>query len=283
MPPVTDYPHNIHPSRATRSREDSPWLAFCQRLVRDVMDFALPSACLGCENDLHPLLEGRGGSQTPLRLCRQCRSLLKRHGPVRCRHCARPVAHTPSPSRTCSPCSRSNSALDDLLTCFDYREPFDQVIRAFKFGGFRVLAKPLAREIWDLHAERLNQADVFVPVPSHWKRQLGRGFNPPYEIARHLGRLSQKPVRQPLQRLAGPPQSKVALDQRRRNARRAFVWRNRRGPGRGWSLEGASRVLLIDDVTTTRATLESCARLLKRHGAQRVTAACLGWTPPPDP
>ena len=262
--------------------EDSPWLSVGRQLTRGLLDLAVPSACLGCEYQLSPFKEGRGGSQTTLRLCLSCRSRLRRHGVARCRHCARPFEGRIPGGRCCAPCTTARSAIDDLLTCYDYREPFDRIMRTFKFGGFRVLAAPLARDLWDLHAERLAKADVIVPVPSHWRRRFSRGFNPPAEIARHLARLSNVPVRQPLRRLAGPPQSRVALDQRKRNARRSFDWdRASRRHGRNRSLNESPHVLLLDDVTTTRATLETCARLLKNNGASEVTAACLGWTPPP--
>ena len=261
---------------------DAPWRQFGATIIREALDFALPSACLGCEHDLPPHREGRGGAHTWLRLCRRCRSRLHRHEPNRCRHCARKLERVSPGPRSCPACAVGRSSIDDLLTCFDYQEPFDQVMRAFKFGGFRLLARPLACELWELHAERLSRADVIVPVPSHWRRRLARGFNPPAELARHLTRhlsrlaASPKPIEQPLRRLPVAPQSRVDLAERARNARRAFALRENRR-----DRLAHSHVLLLDDVTTTGATLEVCARLLKRNGAERVTAAVLGWTPPP--
>jgi ComF family protein len=115
-------------------------------------------------------------------------------------------------------------------------------------------------------AELLDLADCVVPVPLHWRRQYARGFNQARELASHLG----PPVVDALvRRRHTRAQVELAAGGRRANVLGAFRLR------RGWlwhpNLQGAN-VLLVDDVITTGATLESCAAVLKTAGASGVCA-----------
>lgn len=114
--------------------------------------------------------------------------------------------------------------------------------------------------------ELLEEADCVVPVPLHWRREYQRGFNQAREIARHLG----PPVVDALvRRRATRAQVELAADRRRANVAGAFIVR------RSWLRAPRIRgrkVLLIDDVSTTGATLESCACVLKAFGASEVYA-----------
>jgi ComF family protein len=114
--------------------------------------------------------------------------------------------------------------------------------------------------------ELLDDVDCVVPVPLHWRREYQRGFNQALEIARHLG----PPIVEALvRRRATRAQVELAADRRRANVAGAFTARRRwfRNP----SIRG-KKVLLIDDVSTTGATLESCACVLKDFGASEVFA-----------
>jgi predicted amidophosphoribosyltransferase len=119
-------------------------------------------------------------------------------------------------------------------------------------------------------------------VPLHSSRRRARGFNQALDLARHLG-AGGLPVRQALRRArATPTQTGLPASQRHRNMRHAFAptWRAGRGL-RLCFLTGAV-VVLVDDVSTTGATLEACARVLKEMGAREVravTAARVVTTP----
>ena len=105
-------------------------------------------------------------------------------------------------------------------------------------------------------------ADMVVPVPLHHTRRRSRGFNQAEELAQHLG----LPLRRALRRSrATRPQTDLPAAQRHANVRDAFV-RARRADVTGLC------VLLVDDVCTTGATLEACARVLKQAGARQVRA-----------
>jgi ComF family protein len=106
-----------------------------------------------------------------------------------------------------------------------------------------------------------------VPVPLHWRREIHRGFNQARELARFLDR----PLLDTLVRTRHTP-AQVALtaDRRQANVRGAFDLRSR------WRVKrcrlAGSTLLLVDDVSTTGATLEACAAVLKEAGASKVYA-----------
>jgi ComF family protein len=137
------------------------------------------------------------------------------------------------------------------------------VIHALKYDGRRSLARPLAALMRDRGAAMLAGADCVVPVPLHRSRRRHRGFNQADDLARHIG----LPVRRALARVrATPTQTGLPAARRHRNLRGAFAPTcHARG------LAGAV-VVMVDDVSTTGATLDACARVLKEIGVREVRA-----------
>jgi ComF family protein len=142
------------------------------------------------------------------------------------------------------------------------------IIQALKYGGRRSVARPLARLMARHGSEVLRGADCLVPVPLHRSRQRVRGFNQAAEIARGIG----LPVVHALVR-ARPTASQTDLPAARRhaNVRHAFRAARRRFLRRPSDVHGRC-VVLVDDVCTTGATLEACARALRAAGAREVRA-----------
>jgi ComF family protein len=140
------------------------------------------------------------------------------------------------------------------------------IIHALKYEGRRSLSTPLARLIRDRCGYVLEAADVAVPVPLHPSRRRQRGFNQALDLARGLG----LPVRRALRRVrATGSQTGLSASERHQNVRRAFA--ASRLPWRSRSIRGRV-VVLVDDVSTTGATLEECARVLNDMGAREVRA-----------
>jgi ComF family protein len=109
----------------------------------------------------------------------------------------------------------------------------------------------------------LTAADVVVPVPLHRSRRRARGFNQAAELAGRLG----VPVLDVMKRTrATPSQTGLSAAARRSNVKNAFTLR------RGLDVAGL-RIVLVDDVSTTGATIEACARVLRDGGAVEVSAA----------
>jgi ComF family protein len=136
-------------------------------------------------------------------------------------------------------------------------------VHALKYDGRRSLARPLADLMRQRGADVIAGGEVVVPVPLHHSRLRERGFNQAADLARHLG----LPVLSALRRVrATATQTSLPAAQRHRNVRQAFVATRRVHAIRN------SRVILVDDVCTTGATLEACARALKEAGVAHVAA-----------
>jgi len=193
--------------------------------------------------------------------CAACSELLERptRGPV-CDACWRSIAGSAPPVFTVP------RVIDQAQAVGLYEGPLRSIIHSLKYEGRRSLARPLAALMRDRCGSILHGADVVVPVPLHSSRRRERGFNQALDLARGLG----LPVSLALRRVrATDSQITLPAEQRHRNMRDAFA--PSRVPWRSGSID-ASVVVLVDDVSTTGATLEECARMLRRMGARDVRA-----------
>lgn len=142
-------------------------------------------------------------------------------------------------------------------------------LHRLKYGRDVSLAPALA-SVLTTRAHNTSEYDCVLPVPLHRTRLRWRGFNQSLLLARGLcggrrGRLAPWPL---ARRRATPPQVGLGETERRRNVRDAFV------VVRPDSIRGAT-VLLVDDVMTTGATVDECARVLRRAGARHVDVLVL--------
>ncbi|MEZ5564134.1 MAG: ComF family protein [Gammaproteobacteria bacterium] len=163
------------------------------------------------------------------------------------------------------------------LSALSYEYPVDRLVAQAKFGR-RI---PVARALGELMALRLPAPgvvpDAVVPVPLHWRRESGRGFNQAEEIARALCEARGWPLRTDLCRRlrSTPEQSGLSAEARRVNLRDAFGLRNK-------ALEACFRhVLVVDDVLTTGATGLAVASLFRAAGAVEISFWTVARTPPP--
>jgi ComF family protein len=222
-----------------------------KRLGRQFLNATLPASCLLCTAD----------SQGEL-LCPPCADDLPRLPATLCPRCATQTTH----GERCGACLREPPNFDRTLSLYQYDFPIDRIVHALKYGHQLAVANWSARRL----AERLgaDDYDCLVPLPLHPERLRERGFNQSAEMARHLGIFLKIPVDRSkvLRTRPTPPQAAQALKDRHRNVRGAFECRA--------DFTG-QRLLLIDDVMTTGATVNECARILKLHGAASVTVAVI--------
>jgi len=154
-----------------------------------------------------------------------------------------------------------------------YEGALRSIVHAFKYEGRRSIAAALGTMMRERCGDVLNGAQAAVPVPLHPSRQRARGFNQADDLARHLG-LAVVPA---LRRIrATATQADLPAAQRHKNVRDAFAL-TRHAATLFYSIRdptgpGAVIVVLVDDVSTTGATLESCARVLKACGVIEVRA-----------
>jgi competence protein ComFC len=157
---------------------------------------------------------------------------------------------------------RAEQGVDWSCAVDRYEGRMKEIIHALKYERRRTIAPPLG-ELMRLTGTRLlKDADVVVPVPLHPRREYQRGFNQAEDLASHLG----VPVARLLARVKHTrSQIELPADQRHSNVANAFGYRP--------SALGIPKVVvLVDDVSTTGATLEACATVLKRNGVKDVRA-----------
>ncbi|MGI8925919.1 MAG: phosphoribosyltransferase family protein [Tepidiformaceae bacterium] len=202
-----------------------------------------PARCAGC---------GRFGAA----LCGPCAAAMEpATGPGRCPMCSARWLGT----HNCSRCF-SWDALDGAVAAFEMTGTARQVVHGLKYGWVTALGLVMATHMEPLRV--LRPFDVALPVPLHRSRQRRRGFNQAELLMERLG--WPVPAGTLVRQRNTRTQVGLAHRQRRGNVAGAFVYR-------GATLAGL-RVALIDDVVTTGATMNECARVLKEAGARRVFA-----------
>ena len=207
----------------------------------------------------------------PQGLCPGCWAELRLLAPPWCRCCGFPLPFASAEAPLCVACAREPPALDRARAALRYDAPAGRMILALKRGG-RLDGLPLfARWMVTVGAELLPETDLILPVPLHRWRLLRRGFNQSALLAQRIAALSGRPWAPGVlvRRRATASQQGLSAAERQRNIKpAAFAVRD---PDR---VEGA-RILLIDDVHTTGATLGACATALRRAGAAAVDALTL--------
>ena len=196
--------------------------------------------------------------------------------PPWCSACGLPFGPSDAVATLCVPCAaptRFRSALtgpgklDALRAAMAYDEASAPMILGLKYGDRQDVAPALARLLDRAGEEVLTDGAILVPVPLHPRRLRARRFNQAAVLAQNLARLSgHAAAPMALRRVKPtPPQKGMSPAARRRNVAGAFT---ARGPA-------PERVVLIDDVLTSGATLLGCARALRRAGARHVSALTL--------
>lgn len=158
----------------------------------------------------------------------------------------------------------------------EYRGSLKEIIHHYKFDNNVYLSQPLA----DLMMKAINLKKIFgnidaiIAVPLHRKRKKARGFNQSYLIAKRVARkLEIKMERHVLyKRKDSLPQTNLPANKREKNVKGAFEVKNVQ------KVKG-KRILLIDDVMTTGATVNECARILKRAGSKDIIILTIAHTP----
>ena len=172
-----------------------------------------------------------------------------------------------APTAPCARCRRSRPVVARALAAGAYDGALRAIVHALKYEGRRSLAGPLAALMRDRCGVVLAGADCLVPVPLHPSRRRARGFNQALDLVRRLS-AGGPPVCDALRRVrATPTQTGLPAAQRHRNVRGAFAPRAGTPPLRD------AIVVLVDDVSTTGATLEACASVLIELGVREVRAA----------
>ena len=204
------------------------------------------------------------------RICNACVARFAQPA-TRCQRCA---LRMPTGVAVCGACLRQPPVFDACLAAVDYAYPWADALAGFKFradpGWSRTLATLLRSTPWVEPA--IEAADRVLPVPLSAERLRERGFNQSALLARHLAG-AKADVHSLLRLHATEAQSSLPRAQRLRNLRGAFAVE----PARAAALRG-QRVVLLDDVMTTGATVHAASLALREAGAAHVTVVVLART-----
>lgn len=237
-------------------------------LITRILDFILPASCSYCRSPVRD-------SGIP-HFCSDCWSdFSPLQGPV-CPSCGRPFGSpeslTESPGHECVSCRKDPPHFDQALAAGQFEGPLREAIHVYKYRPLRSLGKPLAR--WMAEQVRMNvPLDMVMPVPLHKKRLRVRGFNQALLLAHGISERFLMPLNYDnLVRIRYTrPQVELSARERADNVKGAF---NLIRPAEICE----KRILLIDDVFTTGATMNECAKVLKDAGAGSVTVLTLART-----
>jgi len=218
------------------------------KLIELAVDSFFPRRCVGC---------GKGGGF----LCPECLGKLPRLLPPLCPRCGRPQAS----GIVCPSCRQRQTEIDGIRSPFRFDGAIREAVHQLKYRNLKAISPCLAELLADYLRSNPLPGEAWVCVPLHPRRLRERGYNQSSLLASELSRRIDLPVIEDCLirvKQAQPQVRAVDVEERRRNVVDAFVCRDEKVSGK--------QIILIDDVCTSGATLESCAAALKNKGAASV-------------
>ncbi|MGA2525299.1 MAG: ComF family protein [Smithellaceae bacterium] len=233
-------------------------------VLRHITDIIFPPQCISCAAILQPITEKV--------FCSACREKIKFLTGSLCPICGMMFFDSPSASHLCGNCLENKPYFSCARAVASYETIILNAIHQFKYGRDLSIGALLASLMADFSFPDLEFRDysLIIPVPLHIKKLRKRGFNQSIILADSIGKKWQIPVNFSLLKRCKFTLTQTGLDkkERERNIKGAFEVRdNEKIAGRN--------IILIDDVYTTGATLNECAKKLIKAGAQKVAVLTL--------
>jgi ComF family protein len=229
-------------------------LTLRERASRVALDLLFPPECALC-------------TAPGALICCSCLQALPAAGGRRCARCWMPMGAGAASASVCRHCGDAPPAFTSLRAAFTMEGGARRLVHLLKYDALTSLAGPMAPA---MAAAATAPVDVVVPVPLHRGRQRARGYNQAALLARGIARAAGVPADASAARrtrATAPLVKAMSREERRAIVRGAFAANPARVDG--------LRVLLVDDVATTGATLDACATALLHSGAREVH--CLTW------
>lgn len=224
--------------------------------ARLMLDIALPTLCVACREPV----DGDG-------VCAECWAKLSFIAPPYCPRLGIPFVYDPGPELLSMEAIANPPAYQRARAAVRYDDVARTLVHALKYQDRTDLAPAMGRWMARAGKELLAEADVLVPVPLHWRRGWSRRYNQSGALGRVISRQSGVALASDALRRVRSTEQQVGLSrtQRATNVQGAF----KVAPDRGTEIQGR-RVILVDDVLTSGATVDACARALLRAKAAQV-------------
>jgi ComF family protein len=225
-------------------------------IPRLALDIALPTLCVSCREPV----AGEG-------LCAECWAKLSFIEKPYCERLGIPFVYDPGPGILSMQAIADPPAYSRARAAVRYDDVARTMVHALKYQDRTDLAPAMGRWMTRAGGELLQDADALVPVPLHWKRGWTRRYNQSGALAQMIGKAANIPVLPDSLLRVRQTEQQVGLSksERARNVQGAF----KVPPEKKSALQGR-RVVLVDDVLTSGATVDACARALLRGRAASV-------------
>lgn len=241
-------------------------------LGKALLDLLVPRRCPVCRQEI-------AEEEDRSFLCPSCLAETELRVEPLCPTCGRvlpsPQLLKATPRFLCGDCREEKPSVDGVHTILSFGGVVRDAIHRFKYGGHARLGRKMILSFPDAIREAGRAADIVVPVPLDRGRLRKRGFNQSVVLAREVSALLVRPLVLDalIRREGGRSQAGLTRKERRRNVRASFAV-NRHDRIKGHS------ILIVDDVLTTGATANECARVLKAAGAGNVRLLALASAQP---
>ena len=227
------------------------------------MDIFYPKVCPICQEPL-----GRDRNGECYTVCVDCREGLVDITDMHCLKCGKELL---TEGEYCHDCQTRNHIYTQGVAVFRYTQGMKQSIYRYKYKNKREYAAFYGKEMYRVSKDllRLWNIDAIVPVPLHESKQRMRGYNQAELMARELSAYTGIPMvsNMLLRARKTTPMKELDDKQRVKNLKNAFIISQ--------NIVNYRKVLLVDDIYTTGATMDACAKCLKAHGVSDVYFVCL--------
>jgi ComF family protein len=234
-----------------------------QKLLNTTLNFLYPPACISCreimlDDDL---------------LCYACWKKYKFISRPYCACCGYPFKFEMENQALCGKCINSSPYYDHIRFLFKYDQDSKKLIHALKYNDQTYLAKIFAKLLHNIYFEEIIEYDLIIPVPMHWLKRMLRMYNQASLLSIELSKIINIPVAHNnlIKARWTKAQSTLKKDARQKNLQGSIMVKNTK------QLEG-KKVILVDDVLTTGATIRECCKLLKKNGVGKILVLTIAAT-----
>ncbi len=226
-----------------------------------VEEFLYPSTCIVCGNF-------SDGKLT----CTKCKDKIEETKPPKCMKCGKHIGD--GSKEYCMDCQRKHHYFDKGIGAFSYNDYLRKSIYDFKYYGVKNLGRLYGEEIAKRYKYEILswEADCLIPVPIHYKKERQRGYNQAELLADAIGKELDIPVINDLivRNINTKPQKELNDIERHKNLEKAFLITQ--------NVVKLKKIIIVDDIYTTGATIDACAKVLKEAGCAKVyyISVCIG-------
>lgn len=237
-----------------------------KKILNFLLNLFFPKTCSSCGNNL-PL-------RTDKNICDKCLKNFPENNGLRCVICSMPLHDG---GEHCYDCKHSKIYFNFLKTPYIYSGNVKNLIHKFKYSNRLFLSKDLSKPMIDLIRKENwdKEIDLIIPIPLHFIKKFLRGYNQTYLLSQHISFNLNKPLNNKvlLRTKYTKPQFGLNRKNRNENLENSFSV-NKKYLN---ELKGKN-ILLVDDIATTCATANICAKLLKEAGAKKVFVTAIART-----